>query len=248
MAMEINSVYGNYAGTYTNQKETKQIKDLRSTSEATKTESTSYSVGKTKQNDNKTELKAKGTQDVRNKEYLHSLNERFSNMDFKVGNGISYKNEGNSNLFSFSVSPKLLEKMQSSPEEEKKYIQQLKDIESATKWLSGYMNGVGMECEWSNSYIDENGELHHAARYVRKSALSDEQKEEIKKRYEERIEKTRENAREKAEQILEKLEEKASEKDILDFDEKDLKSIIDVIRNTGEDKNNTTGTYVDLQV
>ena len=44
MAMEINSVYGNYAGTYTNPKETKQVKDLRSTSEATKTESTSYSA------------------------------------------------------------------------------------------------------------------------------------------------------------------------------------------------------------
>ena len=48
MAMEINSVYGNYAGTYTNQKETKQVKDSKATNEVTK--STSSSVAKTNQN------------------------------------------------------------------------------------------------------------------------------------------------------------------------------------------------------
>ena len=46
MAMEINSVYGNYASTYTNTKETKQTKDTKSAnevanaSEISKTEST----------------------------------------------------------------------------------------------------------------------------------------------------------------------------------------------------------------
>ena len=41
MAMEINSVYGNYAGTYTNPKETKQVKDSKATNEVTKSTSSS---------------------------------------------------------------------------------------------------------------------------------------------------------------------------------------------------------------
>ena len=51
MAMEINSVYGNYASTYTNSKETKQVKNSKSTSEVDKTEGQqTYSVENTKQN------------------------------------------------------------------------------------------------------------------------------------------------------------------------------------------------------
>ena len=53
MAMEINSVYGNYASAYTNPKETKQVRNSRLTSEADKTEGQqTSSVENTKQNEN----------------------------------------------------------------------------------------------------------------------------------------------------------------------------------------------------
>ena len=146
--------------------------------------------------------------------YLKSLQEQFPKMAFSVGNGFAGKtkqNTGdNASLWAFTVSPKLLEKMSSSPEAEAEYMQKLRDIERATSFLDNFTKASGMKTVYCENYIDENGQLHHTSISVRKDELNEKLREEARENTEKMIERVREKneeAAEKLEELLNKAEE-----------------------------------------
>ena len=119
MTMEINSVYGSYAGTYTNQKETKQIKDSKPASEADNTERQASFVGNTKQYENVRKTAA---------DEIAYLSKKYDGITFVAANfqpGMRYGSLATTNI---AISPEFLKKMANDPELEKEYTDQFENM------------------------------------------------------------------------------------------------------------------------
>ncbi|MDE5803169.1 MAG: hypothetical protein K2I22_09675 [Lachnospiraceae bacterium] len=144
-----------------------------------------------------------------NEEYLKTLQKQVPYIKLQTGYGLNTINDGKVNVV--SVNPKLLEKMQSDPQAAKEYMQRLKDIEAATKWVDNYFKSIGHTTICRHGYVDENGNFSSFAVIVRKDELNEKLRKEAQENAEERIEKSREKARENAEQLAEKMAEKAEE-------------------------------------
>jgi len=137
-----------------------------------------------------------------NKEYLKNLQKQVPYMKLQIGYGLNTNNDGKVNVV--DINPKLLEKMQNDPKAAKKYIQRLKDVESALKWLDNYKKSVGSTVIVRHDYIDENGNLSHFSISVRKDKLNEKLHKEAWRNTKEWIQKSREKAYENAEQLAEK--------------------------------------------
>ena len=159
-------------------------------------------------------------------ECLKGLQEQFPKMSFSVGTGIVGKtaqNTGdNANLWAFTVSPKLLEKMSASPEAEAEYTQKLRDIERATSLLDNFTKASGMKTVYCENYIDENGQLHHTSISVRKDELNEKLRAEARENAEKMIERVREKNKEAADK-LEELLNKAEESGELVLGDEDMR-------------------------
>ena len=124
MAMEINSVYGNYAGAYTNPKETKQVKTLKPTNEADKTEGQASSVGNTKQNESVRKTAADELT------YLKNNHEGFTFVaaNYTAATFSPAKRYGSLETTNIAISPESLKKMANNPELEKQYEDEFENM------------------------------------------------------------------------------------------------------------------------
>ena len=196
-----------------------------------------------------------------NEEYLNDLQKQVPYMKLQIGYGLNTNNDGRVNVL--DVSPKLLEKMQNDPKAAKEYIQRLKDIEAATKWLDHYKKSIGHTVIVRHGYVDENGNFSNFSISIRKDELNEKLRREAQENAEKRIEKSREKARENAAQIAEKLEKKAeqlleekmtvSKDGTIYLNDTDMKIIIKAARE--EDEGKTTvknqpqaGANLDLKI
>lgn len=146
--------------------------------------------------------------------------------------------------------------MQNDPEKAKEYTQRLKDIESAQKFVDGYMKAKGSTTKFSHWYVDENGNYSHIAYYEHDNTFYKKLSEKSRENIEKHIEKTKEKAAEKKKELQEELEEKriakedektaANEvKQLLDeklkdgkiyLDDEDMKTIIEIIKKDSTEK------------
>lgn len=208
-------------------------------------------------------------------EYLKDLQEKVSYIKLQSGYGIDTKNDGKVNIV--DINPKFIETMRNDPEKEKEYTQRLKDIESAQKLLDSYMKMQGFTTKISHWYIDENGKTCHFGYHVREDKLSPKLREERRKNAENLIERTKEKAAKKKKELDKVLEERKavqedknlcsgkagklikekmnnSESGIIYFDNEDIESIMNAVKEQRDKKVvekkmlEESGLYVDLQV
>ena len=227
MAMEINSVYGNYASTYTNQKETKQVKDSKSTSEAAKTENQASSVGNTKQ----TESTRKTAADE-----LAYLSKKYDGYSFVSANfrpGMQY---GSKDTVNVAISPTFLKKMANNPELEAEYEKEIANMKACDERKVRNIEGQGDRVIAKGWAIDKDGNISswtigergHRPKVVSPNeygAKIRQQKAE-KRKEQERIAAKKEAAAEKKEALEEKRkadqEEQAALKEKIDADNRQL--------------------------
>jgi len=227
MAMEINSVYGNYASTYTNQKETKQVKDSKSTSEAAKTEGQASSVGNTKQ----TESTRKTAADE-----LAYLSKKYDGYSFVSANfrpGMQY---GSKDTVNVAISPTFLKKMANNPELEAEYEKEIANMKACDERKVHNIEGQGDRVIAKGWAIDKDGNISswtigergHRPKVVSPNeygAKIRQQKAE-KRKEQERIAAKKEAAAEKKEALEEKRkadqEEQAALKEKIDADNRQL--------------------------
>jgi len=206
MAMEINSVYGNYASTYTNTKETKQTKDTKSAGEITKASEAK-----------RTESTAQTTQ-----EYLNNLRKKYSDVNITVVDFKSEKQElsymlgcsGGNNL---AISASMVEKMAKDPAVAAKYEKVISDIPDAAKDIKERVESTpGSKLIASGVKIDKDGKVTYWSVSSR-IGEGPGTKEKMQKMLEEkRVEKKKqekaEAARKEKLKEQEKLEEKQAER------------------------------------
>ena len=153
MAMEINSVYGNYASSYTSQKETKQVKDSKSTSEATKTEGQASSVGNTKQNENVRKTAADELA------YLKSKHEGFTFIaaNYTAATFSPAKRYGSLETTNIAISPDFLKKMASNPDLEKQYEEEFENMKKLDEQELQMHGMAGTRLVARGWVVDKNG-------------------------------------------------------------------------------------------
>ena len=228
MAMEINGVYGNYAGAYTTPKETRQVKDSKSTSEADKTERQASSVGNTKQNENARKTAA---------DELAYLSKKYDGITFVASNfqpGMRYGSLATTNI---AISPEFLKKMANDPELEKEYTDQFEGMKRIDKqniisheaqgrhlvaqgWAIDKDGGMS---KWSISEADNK---RHYGQEMTDYANKIRSEKAEKKKVQEKIAAKKEAATDKKEALEEKRvadkEEQAALKEKLDSDSRAL--------------------------
>ena len=185
MAMEITNNYSSYAAQgMTGNTKKKETGKTQETAESSKSKSTT--------------------------EYADELAKLVPSVDFMVGNGCSSAKSGKT----LTINPKLLEKMQNDPEQEKETKELIRGVESAMNLIDSINKARGWTVVYKHSYIDEN-EKYHSVGYYRNDFMlnmSDKLREERQKNSEKLLEKTKEKAAEKEEKLEEKSEEKKTEK------------------------------------
>lgn len=145
--------------------------------------------------------KAKSTAD-----YASELAKLVPSVDFRIGNSFASAKSGKT----LTVNPKLLEKMQNDPKQEKETKEMIKGVESMTRLMSSIYSGSGWTVVYKHSYIDENGKYCSTA-LIRNDYmlnLSDKLREERKKNSEKLLERSKEKAADKEEELLEATTEK----------------------------------------
>ena len=148
MAMEINSVYGNYASTYTNAKETKQMKDTKPTNDTAMASGT-----------RKTESVQQNTQD-----YLKSLKEKYPDVNITVGKGTTAKSFmnymlGSSGTNNIYIEDNILRKMASDPKVAAKYEKVIGDVVKDGEECKKAIESQGHKCLACGTQIDGNGRV-----------------------------------------------------------------------------------------
>lgn len=148
MAMEINSVYGNYASTYTNPKETKQTKD------------TQYANGVANASETrKMESAQQNTQD-----YLKSLKEKYPDVNITVGKETTSKSFmnymlGSSGTNNIYIEENILRKMASDPKVASKYEKVIGDVVKNGEECKKAIESLGHQCLACGTQIDGNGRV-----------------------------------------------------------------------------------------
>ena len=227
MAMEINSVYGNYASAYTNPKETKQVRNSRLTSEADKTEGPASSVENTKLNEKVRKTAA---------DELAYLSKKYDGYSFVSANfqpGMKY---GSKDTVNVAISPAFLKKMADNPELEKEYEKEIANMKACDERKIRNIEGQGDRIIAKGWAIDKDGNISswtigergHRPKVVSPNeygAKIRQQKAE-KKKEQERITAKKEAAAEKREALEEKRsadkEKQADLKEKIDSDNRNL--------------------------
>ena len=150
MAMEINSVYGSYAGTYTNQKETKQIKDSNPTSEADKTERQASSAGNTKQNENVRKTAA---------DELAYLSKKYDGYSFIASDYKQGMKYGSNETVNVAIAPEFLKKMANDPKLEKEYEKEIANMKACDDQKVRNIEGQGDRIIAKGWAIDKDGNI-----------------------------------------------------------------------------------------
>ena len=228
MAMEINSVYGNYAGAYTTPKETRQVKDSKSTSEADKTERQASSAGNTKQNENVRKTAA---------DELAYLSKKYDGITFVAANfqpGMRYGSLATTNI---AISPEFLKKMANDPELEKEYTDQfenmkrldeqnIKSHEAQGRHLIAQGWAIDKDGGMSSWSISEADNKRHYGQEMTDYANKIQKEKAAKKKEQEKIAAKKEAAAKKKEALEEKRiadkEEQAAMKEKIDSDSRAL--------------------------
>lgn len=143
-----------------------------------------------------------------NEDHLNQLKKLAPSVKFRIGSGLSTAKSG----LTLTVNPKLLEKMQNDPEQERETMELIRGVETATKLVESFHKANGSTTVYRHGYIDENGKYWSCAYTVKKDAVNEKLRKKTQADMEKRIEKSRENARKRAEQLAERLEEMAAEK------------------------------------
>lgn len=206
MAMEINSVYGNYANTYTNPKDTKQTKDTKSAGETSRASETKRS-----------ESTAQTTQD-----YLNNLRKKYSDVNITVVDFKSEKQElsymlGCSGGNNVAISSSIVVKMANDPAMAAKYEKVIADIPDVAKDVKERVESTpGSKLIASGVKIDKDGKVTYWSVSSR-TGEGPGTKEKMQKMLEEkRIEKKKQEkaatSRKEKLKEQEKLEEKQAER------------------------------------
>lgn len=148
--------------------------------------------------------KAKNTAD-----YASELAKLVPSVDFRVGNSFSSAKSGKT----LTVNPKLLEKMQNDPKQERETKEMIKGVESMTRLMNSIYSSSGWTVVYKHSYIDENGNYCSTA-LIRNDYmlnLSDKLREERKKNSEKLFERSKEKTADKKEELQEAATEKQLE-------------------------------------
>ena len=210
MAMEITNNYNAYENTYAAQKQQETAKQ-RAASKQEVPETAGSS-------------KAKQTTD-----YANELAKLVPSVDFKVGSALSSAKSGKT----LTINPKLLEKMQNDPAQEKETKELIKGVESAMNLIDSLNKANGWTVVYKHSYIDENGKYHSVGYYRNDFMLnmSDKLREERRKNSEKLIEKSKEKATEKREALQEALEDNKTEKEDKKADGEQENSGVVIVKN-----------------
>ncbi|MDE5892327.1 MAG: hypothetical protein K2H45_05340 [Acetatifactor sp.] len=194
MAMEITGNFNSYAA------QSMAASSAANSTKKKEAEKTAETAGSGKIRDGR----VKGTA-----EYASELAKLVPSMEFKVGNSYSCAKSGKT----LTIDPRILEKMQNDPEQEKETKELIKGVETANRLFDGIYKSTGWTVVFRHGYIDENGKYRHIA-LIRNDFMlnmSDELREERRKNSEKLIEKTKEKATEEREELQEALEEKRAE-------------------------------------
>lgn len=143
-------------------------------------------------------------------DYANELAKLVPSVEFKVGNACSTAKSGKT----LTINPKLLEKMQSNPEQEKETKELIRGVESAMNLIESINKANGWTVVYKHSYIDENGKYHSVGYYRNDFMLnmSDKLREERRQNSEKLLETQKEKSLKKKEELEEILEKNKSAK------------------------------------
>lgn len=131
-------------------------------------------------------------------DYLRTLEKLAPSVEFRIGTTFSSAKTGKT----LTINPKLLEKMQNDPEQEKETMELIRGVETMTKLSESMNKASGWKTVFRHSYIDENGKYCQIAlvRNEHGYKLSEKLRKERWENAEKLIEKTKETAARKREQ------------------------------------------------
>ena len=205
MAMDINSVYGYYASTYTNSRETKQAKDTKTAIESEKTTDTKQ-----------TESVKQTSQD-----YLKSLKEKYPDVNITVGKGTTAKNFknymlGSSGTNNIYIEDNILRKMASDPKVASKYEKVIGDVVKNGEECKKAIENQGHQCLACGTQIDGNGRVTYWSvgynpNAEKHNAEIRAERQKSEQKVKDRIEASREYRKEQAEKIEENHKKKRIE-------------------------------------
>ena len=141
-------------------------------------------------------------------DYINKLKKLVPSVEFKVGYGFSTAKTGKT----LTVNPKLIEKMQNNPEQEKETMEMIKGVETMTRLVDGINKATDRTVVYRHSYIDENGKYCSISFTKKEDKLNAKIREKTKKNTEKFIEKSKEKVTEKKEELQKTLEKKKTEK------------------------------------
>ncbi len=150
MAMEINSIYSNYAGAYTNPKESKQAVASKSKRETDNTEGQAYAVENTKQNENMRKTAS---------DELAYLSKKYDGYSFVSANfrpGMKY---GSKDTVNVAISPAFLKKMANNRELEKEYEKEIANMKACDEQKIRNIEGQGDRIIAKGWAIDKDGNI-----------------------------------------------------------------------------------------
>lgn len=251
MAMEITNNYNAYENIYATQKQETEKKQVASGKETSETVDT-------QKNPKVENGKMKSSKEA----YAKELAKLAPSVEFGVGSALSSAKSGKT----LTINPKLLEKMQNDPRQEKEMKELIKGVESVTKLSASINKASGWTVVYQHSYIDENGKYHSVGYYRNDFMLnmSDKLREERRKNAEKLIEKTKEKAAEKkkeSQEIFEETKEEellkekmaASKDGSIYLNDTDIRTMIEAAREDDADKDSTKermplGANLDLRI
>ncbi len=211
-----------------------------------------------KEETNQTTSKSNSTED-----YLSTLEKLAPSVQFRVGTSFSTAKSGKT----LTIHPKILEKMQNNPEQEKETKELIKGVESMTRLVDGIKKATGGTVVYRHSYIDENGKYRSISFTKKDDKLSAKIRENTKKNTEKLMEKSKQNAAKRKAELQKTLEKKKTEKGNQKLDnkiekmisekmaaskdgvvycnDKEMKNFMEIMR---QQNNSTIGARVNLQV
>lgn len=161
--------------------------------------------------------------------YFESLKKLVPSCKMSIGNGLS----GDKNSKTVTINPKILDKMQNDPKQEKDTTNLIKGIETAMKLSESMAKSSGGEIKYSHWYVDENGKCWHSAMYVKKDKLNEKLREKSKKMRKDLMEHSKFNTAKKKEE-LQKSMEKITKKKKEAAKKKEAHEELTDIQTTGE--------------
>lgn len=185
--------------------------------------------------DTAVENKAKNTES-----YAKELAKLVPSVKFNVGYSLSSAKSGKT----LTVNPKLLEKMQNDPEQEKETKELIKGVESAMRLIESLNKATGWTVVYKHSYIDENGKYHSIGHYRNDFMLnlSDKLRKERQENTKKLLEKSKEKKYGKAKQFI-KAKIAGAKGGVVCTNDADLRAFMDALKEDGagqkDEKNRT---------